>query len=260
MDIATTLKEFRSEHGLEQEDVARMCETTQQTVSNWETGTVPRSAALRKINHMLVNYRPGKTLDPIAPKPTFDPRIVEVHEIEVRSEHETRHAMAKALVDLTAPPGARHSPTLEAHRETQLKFEDALARELGGKVEYRFGARIEHQAIRYSVDYLSDKICAELKIAFDPRNSWQRIENGILRLVVIREILKREGRGPEKFMLVLVEIGKSSTERTLAINRAYSLASLLGIELLISFSPEDAAEALADIELGRVLDDPPPDY
>ncbi len=53
MDIANVIKDLRRKQAWEQDDLAKRLGTSQQTVSNWESGTLPRAAALLKINALL---------------------------------------------------------------------------------------------------------------------------------------------------------------------------------------------------------------
>jgi transcriptional regulator with XRE-family HTH domain len=53
MDIGTILKRLRRTQQWEQADLARELGTTQQSVSKWEAGTLPRAGALKKINALL---------------------------------------------------------------------------------------------------------------------------------------------------------------------------------------------------------------
>lgn len=53
MDIANVIKDLRASQHWEQEDLAKRLGTSQQTVSNWEAGTMPRASALTKINALL---------------------------------------------------------------------------------------------------------------------------------------------------------------------------------------------------------------
>jgi transcriptional regulator with XRE-family HTH domain len=53
MDIVHILKQLRQTQGWDQSDLAKQLGTTQQTVSNWESGKLPRPSALKKINVLL---------------------------------------------------------------------------------------------------------------------------------------------------------------------------------------------------------------
>ena len=53
MDIGSVLKELRHTQRWEQADLARQLGTTQQSVSKWESGTLPRAGALKRINDLL---------------------------------------------------------------------------------------------------------------------------------------------------------------------------------------------------------------
>ena len=49
MDIENVIKELRRKEGWEQDDLAKRLGTTQQTISNWENGSLPRLGALKKL-------------------------------------------------------------------------------------------------------------------------------------------------------------------------------------------------------------------
>jgi transcriptional regulator with XRE-family HTH domain len=53
MDISGIIKQLRRSQDWEQADLARELGTTQQAVSKWEAGTLPRAGALKKINALL---------------------------------------------------------------------------------------------------------------------------------------------------------------------------------------------------------------
>ena len=76
MDIARLLKDLRRQERWEQDDLAKRLGTSQQTVSNWENGTLPRAGALRKLNDLLVELK----LPPVS--------IATIAQIEGRREEE----------------------------------------------------------------------------------------------------------------------------------------------------------------------------
>jgi transcriptional regulator with XRE-family HTH domain len=53
MDIANVIRELRAKMQWDQEDLASRLGTSQQSISNWETGSLPRASALAKINALL---------------------------------------------------------------------------------------------------------------------------------------------------------------------------------------------------------------
>lgn len=53
MTLADRLVAYRKARELTQDDVAGMLDTTQQTVANWESGTMPRPMALAGLLAML---------------------------------------------------------------------------------------------------------------------------------------------------------------------------------------------------------------
>lgn len=53
MDIAKILKDIRKTKDWDQQEIARRLGTTQQTISNWEQGAMPRASAIKRINRLL---------------------------------------------------------------------------------------------------------------------------------------------------------------------------------------------------------------
>lgn len=53
MDIAKVIKDIRKKKNWDQEHLAQHLGTTQQTISNWETGAMPRAHMLRKLSALM---------------------------------------------------------------------------------------------------------------------------------------------------------------------------------------------------------------
>lgn len=85
MDIAQLLKDVRRQQHWEQEDLAKRLDTSQQTVSNWENGTLPRAGALRRINELLGELK----LPPVS--------VSTIAKIEIRREEEVFEQLSPAL-------------------------------------------------------------------------------------------------------------------------------------------------------------------
>lgn len=260
MDIAAALKEFRQEHGLEQEDLAKLLDTTQQTVSNWESGgTMPRANALKRINHVLSTYRPGVGPAPyveppriqgdgyptfastMIPKEELATRNEEAHGVRVKSEYETRRAVAEALASID--PAER----VALMRSRRQEFEQQLVAALGPNVEFMVNAPVDFQALRLRADYLSPRVCAEIKTITEPRHVNMGVEQGIHQLTTLRAVLKHNNQPREYFLLVVV-LSSGAGLRPMAISRIITLATLHDVHVFITGSVEETAQILTELE------------
>lgn len=260
MDIAAALKEFRQEHGLEQEDLAKLLDTTQQTVSNWESGgTMPRANALKRISHVLSTYRPGVGPAPyveppriqgdgyptfastMIPKEELATRNEEAHGVRVKSEYETRRAVAEALASID--PAER----VALMRSRRQEFEQQLVAALGPNVEFMVNAPVDFQALRLRADYLSPRVCAEIKTITEPRHVNMGVEQGIHQLTTLRAVLKHNNQPREYFVLVVV-LSSGAGLRPMAISRIITLATLHDVHVFITGSVEETAQILTELE------------
>lgn len=261
MDIATALKEFRQEHGLEQEELAKMLDTTQQTVSNWESGgTMPRANALKRINHVLATYRPGVGPAPyveppriqgdgyptfastMIPKEELAVRNATAHGIKVKSEYETRRAVAESLAAI-ADPGERFA----LMRSRRQEFEQQMIASLGHGIEFMVNAPVDFQALRLRADYLSPKVCAEIKTINEPKHVNMGVEGGIHQLTTLRAVLKHNNQPREYFVLIMV-VSPGAGLRPMALSRLVTLASLHDVHVFITGSAEETAQILTELE------------
>ena len=69
------LKDLRRQERWEQDDLAKRLGTSQQTVSNWENGTLPRAGALRKLNDLLVELKLPPVSIAAPTLPVIDPPL-----------------------------------------------------------------------------------------------------------------------------------------------------------------------------------------
>lgn len=266
MDLAQTLKDFRRDNGLEQDELAKLLETTQQTVSNWESGTMPRSAALNRINHLLKTYKKGEAPSPWV-RPTYHPAITEIHEIpvdeevqrkrldslreqrnaqahgQVMDEKETRMYVAQSLNRIIERPA---TDTGFVHR-----FRAALFAALPPEIEYERDAMVRFQGVQTRADYLSDKVCAEIKGSSHPSNS-PIFDLGIHQLNTIREIHRRLDELRPIYLLIVAATETSMPGRT---NRLLNLAALHDIQIFVATTPEEAAGLIIGLELGSSAED-----
>jgi len=246
MDIANVLKEFRSEHGLSQDQLADLLGTSQQTIGNWESGTQPRGTALKRINHLLANYRDGD-----APAPA---------NYSLRS-----HTMA-ALADTNIKPRGEQGLFQGLGSPPVLRFEerygappsgpvfssrDFLAetlKHLEGRVAAKTDVKLDYMGVRQRIDYLTDKVCAEVKLY---RQGPSPIADlGIYQLSTIRQIHKINREERLIYALILVtpdEPGQLSLPQLLP-PRINAAGALHGIMVIGTSSPEQCARTLAELE------------
>lgn len=248
MDIANTLKEFRQQHDMEQDELARLLATTQQTVSNWENGTMPRAPALRRINHLLTTYKAGEGPKPLPEKPVLNPAISEIHEIRVKSEYETRRGVAEAM-GAVADRHVREIQSGDALIHEAKSAEDAFFAALPQELRFEREARIEFQGYRTRVDYLDADVCAEFKylplrtVSFGPPTRF--VEYGVQQLVTNRRMLEMIGQPRKIFALVMCF--PTLPTHAVQFNRLITLATLHDVRLVIGQTPEQCARAFLDM-------------
>ena len=240
MDIANVLKEFRSEHGLSQEQLADLLGTSQQTIGNWESGTQPRGTALKRINHLLATYQDG---DP--PTPT--------------NFSERNHTMA-ALADIGVKPRSSHGfppgyvvnvigrPLDAAPSFSSREFLVETLEHLEGRVAAKTDVKLDYMGVRQRIDYLTEKVCAEVKLY---RQGPSPIADlGIYQLSTIRQIHKINREERLIYALILVtpdEPGQLSIPQLLP-PRINAAGALHGIMVIGTSSPEQCARTLAELE------------
>lgn len=270
MDIAQTLKEFRQAHGLEQDDLAKLIGTTQQTISNWEGGTMPRAMALRKINHVISTYRAGEALQPQADKPKLDPHITEIHEVPIgdvaqlarysptrsdpaiKTELETAHRVAESLKEAMKEHGPRMAPPLS------IQFERQFVEALPDDLKQNCGRKVAIHGHMYRFDYCSDKIVAELEIlipriiAGSVRNiSTHSAARTLWRMSSYR-LLTKDSHPNRKYFLFLTMLNDTGGPLPMqTITRLTGEAALHGISVVWTGS-NSAAEYVAAIESNRI--------
>lgn len=298
MDLAQTLKDFRQANGLEQDGLAVLLDTTQQTISNWESGTMPRTAALNRINHLLRTYKKGEEPKPYVP-PTYHPAITEIHEIPVdkdvqrakldamrerdaqpyiNSEYGTTRTIAESLGRIAEghPPGsavnfaaaltakALLSPGAAVSEEALTRgmrfapigdpgyrsFMQEVAGALPGGMPFEIDARVDYQGMRMRADYLSPRVCAEVKEHSRGSPSLLHLETGIHRLNTLRKIFERQDAPRERYVLLLVAQQGSGNPRLM--NRVMAEAALHDIHVFTVQSPEECAQLLTEMESGHM--------
>lgn len=261
MDIANTLKEFRRDNELEQEDLAKLLDTTQQTVSNWESGTMPRSAALNRINHLLKTYRKGEDQTPWV-APTYHPSITEIHEIPVdrRLQRQRLDALRNAAAhgapvseyDHRIPRPEKIKPILEdGPAAFENDFMHHLADILPVTRPFEIDARVDYPGLRLRADYLSSKVCAEIKINVRTMTPFP-LEIGIYQLSTFRRVFERKGEPRTVYALFLV--AKDPDHRPRLLNRILASAALHDVQVFVVHTPEECAQLIEELETGKYED------
>lgn len=248
LDLATTLKEFRQQHAMEQAELARLLDTTQQTVSNWEKGTVPRSGTLRKISHLINTYKGGQPLEPVPPRPVFDPAISAIHDIRVKSEIETRREVAQSLMSAVHEPLSRfRSPRQDVAEQITL----LLPPDLGFKVDQTF----EYQGLRRRVDFDNGTVACNVTTALaasavsaseDPRriglNVLRAVELNAMRLITVRA-MHRLAQGERRIYAILVKV-EEDVMRQANLSQPMTLAAMHDLRLVLFTTAQQAADSL----------------
>jgi transcriptional regulator with XRE-family HTH domain len=259
MDIANTLKDFRRDNGLEQEDLAKLLDTTQQTVSNWESGTMPRANALKRINHVLATYQKGVGAAPYVEPPriqgdgypTFASTMIPKEELAVRRQ------VAQSLEDVITPvrerQNIRERPDLGAFHHAAIMFEQGILAAMPPGTVFRSDAVVEFQGLRLRPDFLTDKVCVEFKVTMWPSGAPISLDNAILQLTSIRRIHQFKGEERKTYALL---IGSPRTEvNPRTYNRLLATGALHGIDILVAHTPEQCAKLLLALENGEIDDE-----
>jgi transcriptional regulator with XRE-family HTH domain len=250
MDLATTLKDFRRDNGLEQDDLAKLLDTTQQTVSNWESGTMPRTGALKKITHLLNNYKKDGYTAPSTPAPaqaqshgnypTFSSTMLGADEFN------TRRRVAESLVKIV--DRGPHSPAFSFLQD----FKGKMLSLIPAGIPHEQEALIKFQGVQVRADYLTRQVCAEIKYSAHPISS-PIFDIGILQLNTIRAIHKRQGELRGIYMLIIATQDITSLQQR--TTRLLNLAALHEIQIFIATTPEECAKLLIALEHGSPPDD-----
>lgn len=250
MDIAQTLKDFRAAHGLEQDQLAKLLETTQQTVSNWESGTMPRSGALKRINQLLTTYKQGQLPLPPVPRPVFDPAITEIHEVPVNEEGQfARYSKVKSESETRAEiadprPIISNDDLISWARQCEERFFDALPDTL----EYKRNAPVEYHGYRLRIDYMDSAACADFRAAPARQTAaplHKYVEHSIHHLASVRRMLEINGT-PRKLFIIVLCLPELPTVVS-SFNRLIALASLHDVQMIVGGSPKDCADQMVSL-------------
>ena len=270
MGIATALKEFRKEHGMEQDDLAKLLGTTQQTISNWESGTMPRANALKRISQVLASYErshvsTGPQNELAAGLPALEKQSEKPLEKPVDKASEAYAFPWPEFIVSSADPqnivvSRTHTNALDDEvigRRWYTELRNSLTEALGNTVEFTMDAPISFQSLRQRADYLSNKVCAEIKCVKQPRNAFMAAERGIYTLATLREMLERNNTPRQHYILVVVF---TSGGGLLSLSRLMALAALHKVDVFVASSASEAARLLAKLENGQFDDPQDQDY
>lgn len=231
------LKQERERLGLTQTQLAEKMETSQQNIGHWESGrSMPKHDAFERL---LRVFGADSLLSHLPPR------------------GEIRSPIAKAFVELAGPDGT--SQRIEAvqawadganavprNQRIEVEMAEALPAHLRQNVEQK----IELHGITYKPDYLSPRVCAELRFV-----SGSRIDlvsrTGMQQLLLFRHILSLRGPEPKHFVLILVAGDMMQMVSNTAM-KMHTEARALGVELVYCNTPDAAALTIADYESGRL--------
>ena len=229
MTIGEALKKFRGERKLEQKDLAEMLGTTQQTISNWESGREPRADARDRILGMLrdagwvVEIGTGNQLSVGFHRPPASEGVAE----GVTPIYETPHRVVM-----------RRSPETIAS-ELEARFFGSLPADIQPRRDAVFTAG----GVRFIPDYLTDNLCLEIKTPMSPGSL--SVQLAIHHLSLARTMLDHTGEPDREFMVLLIG------NNTPILPRISSIAALEKIGIHQFDTPESAAKMVTAYERGE---------
>lgn len=215
-DIGKQLARYRVEKSLRQADVAKTLGVTQQTVANWESGKPPKGARLAQLRAWLAGIH-----DYVGDVPP---------------------------VKVDRPLFFGHENAMRRIRELEEEFIAVLPEELR---QYARGA-VPFAGHTWRPDYLSPKVCAELKVIqtgkFENSISYS-VERALLDLSTVRAIHLLQSTARETYALLL--IGPHPDGRW-GHARVQSAAAAHGITIYSLPDQFAAAALVADLEYGPI--------
>lgn len=205
-NIGRELALYRTVNNLTQADVAKALGVTQQTIANWEAGRPIRGGRALQLRQYLAGQPvppPGPDTLPFINTPTMDPG----------ERYEQRRAV-EAEFSLALPEALR-----------QYQDRDVTM----GNVKWR-------------PDYLSDKLCAEIKWAVSTHPP-VFIERAVMNLAAIRQIRQ----GLDHYALII--IGGEPVKQS-GYSKINASAMVLGVDIYFVPDAIAAAALIADLEYG----------
>lgn len=233
--IGQMIKEARSLKGLSQAELAVLAGVSQAAVGHWERGTfVPRGKNLNTLSEIL-----GIALQPEPSLTEFTVTDEEKISIDESESSSTVKDWAKGRF-------------VSQQKARADEFEYLLARNLGNfETDYRIGAQNggpSHDL--WKVDLMSDRTVIEIRHPASYLRLSEFIERALWRLAFLKACF---GDG----MLYVAVIHRPPAPASPAavlpsyerlITRLCAEADLVGIHLLLVDSPDDAAQAITDLE------------
>jgi transcriptional regulator with XRE-family HTH domain len=215
-DIGARLLTWRTEKRIDQKQVAKALGVTQQTISNWEGGKPPRGGRLSQLRAYLAGYHE---------------HAADVPPVEVKRP--MFFGLDKARTEL---------------QELEQEFFDALPEQLRGHSR----VTIPFAGFHWRPDYLSPKVCAEIKVLHVGRlesSISYSIEHALFCLSTVRAIHTQQQTLREAYALLL--IGPHPSGRW-GHARLQSAAAAHGITIYTLPDPIAAAALVADLEYGPI--------
>lgn len=215
-DVGKRLAQYRLDRALRQADVAKALGVTQQTIGNWESGKPPKGARLAQLRIYLAGGH--EYVGDVPP------------------------------VKLEAPLFFGHENVQRRIRELEQEFVEVLPEDLRqyAQVSVPFAGYV------WRPDYLSPKVCAELKVIqtgkFENSISYH-VERSLLDLSTIRAIHILQGAARDTYALLL--IGPHPDGRW-GHARLQSASAAHGITIYVQPDQYAAAALVADLEYGPI--------
>lgn len=236
--LGAILKRERDRLDLSQEALAKLLEVTQQAVQSWEQDkSRPKRDRVEKMievfgensefAHVMAVVRPW--ISDWSPSIDFVVTGIKVP------------AAASPPAGLDPPP--RAGGGLPAAVQIEKSFFDALPPTLRGNTE-RLGVG--------QVDYISEKVVAELVLAINAPRLFDRVAPPLLRLAVYRGGVENRPAIPgRRCILFLVSPEGRTPLIAVGYQRVMSDALTLGVEVAIVSGGVEAAAIITEIEQGR---------
>lgn len=237
------LKQERERLGLTQTQLAERMKTTQQNIGHWESGrSLPKHDAYEKLLEVfgtdsLLSHLPPRGQINVGPAGGFT---------------KTRELM----VDVVSPDGtsakieavqawADGATAAQRNQRMEVEVTEALPAHLRHNVE----RKIDLHGITYRPDYLSDKVCAEVRYVTGNRVDVVS-RTGMQQLLLFKNILTAQGKAPAQTLLILVAGDMMQVVSNAAL-KMHAEARALGVDLVYCNTPQAAASTIAQCESGR---------
>jgi transcriptional regulator with XRE-family HTH domain len=220
-DLSKQLAAYRLDQGLEQKDVATKLGVTQQTVSNWESGKLPKGPRLEQLKKFL-------------------------------SGDSSPHVSALLAQERKAvySPDSKHSNGyMEWVKESTAEFYDGFGPDGYGNrnLHDHCDKRINFGATKFDVDYMSNETCVILRFL---EHDWLNlaaagVHSGLLELAAVRELHRQADKTRDHYILML--IGRESMLQW-GFKDMQTIATIFGIQIYFAPDAIAAAAKITDID------------